>query len=335
MLWCRLQSTMARSASAMISSIDAKELQAILNRIAGTMAAATERGRVADYIPELADVTNDRFGIAVVPVIGEALVAGDADVAFSIQSISKVFTLTLALEKFSGAIWERVGREPSGDPFNSIVQLELEHGVPRNPFINAGAIVIADLLVDGQTPQETVQEILTYCRELGNDEGIDIDQDVARSEERTGFRNVALASFMRAEGNIRAPVGHPLDVYFHHCAIAMSCRQLAAAGRYLAAAGDVHGDDARRVSMSCVRRINAVMMTCGHYDASGEFAFRVGLPGKSGVGGGILGIVPGVASIAAWSPGLNEKGSSVLASRAFEELAKATGWSVFGAPGRS
>lgn len=316
-----------------ISSIDTQELQVTLNCIAETMAVATERGRVADYIPELADVADGRFGIAVVPVNGEALVAGDADVAFSIQSISKVFTLTLALEKFGSAIWDRVGREPSGDPFNSIVQLELEHGVPRNPFINAGAIVIADLLVDGQTPQETVQEILRYCRGLANDEDIGIDQDVARSEERTGFRNVALASFMRAEGNIRAPVGHPLDVYFHHCAIAMSCRQLAAAGRYLAASGDVHGNENWRVSMACVRRINAVMMTCGHYDASGEFAFRVGLPGKSGVGGGILGIVPGIASIAAWSPGLNEKGSSVLASRAFEELAKATGWSVFGALG--
>ena len=316
-----------------ISSIDTQELQVTLNCIAETMAVATERGRVADYIPELADVADGRFGIAIVPVSGEPLVAGDADVAFSIQSISKVFTLTLALEKFGSAIWDRVGREPSGDPFNSIVQLELEHGVPRNPFINAGAIVIADLLVDGQTPQETVQEILTYCRRLANDEDIGIDQDVARSEERTGFRNVALASFMRAEGNIRAPVGHPLGVYFHHCAIAMSCRQLAAAGRYLAASGDVHGDEKFRISMACVRRINAVMMTCGHYDASGEFAFRVGLPGKSGVGGGILGIAPGIASIAAWSPGLNEKGSSVLASRAFEELAKATGWSVFGAPG--
>lgn len=319
----------------MISSSDTKKLQAILDRIADTMTTASERGRVANYIPELANVSNDRFGLAVVPVDGETLIAGDADILFSIQSISKVFTLTLALEKYGSTIWDRVGREPSGDPFNSIVQLELEHGVPRNPFINAGAIVVADLLVEGRSPQQAIAEILSFCHGLAADAEIGIDQDVARSEERTGFRNVALASFMRAEDNIRAPVGHPLDVYFHHCAIAMSCRQLATAGRYLAASGDVHGDATKRISMACVRRINAVMMTCGHYDASGEFAFRVGLPGKSGVGGGILGIVPGIASIAAWSPGLNVKGSSVLASRAFEELAKATGWSVFAAPRRS
>lgn len=317
----------------MASSIDSEFLQGTLDSIVVQMTGETARGRVAEYIPELANIPINQFGIAIVPVGGEPIVAGDADVPFSIQSISKVFTLTLALETYGSTIWQRVGREPSGDPFNSIVQLERERGVPRNPFINAGAIVIADALVEGRSPQEAIEEILEFCRCLASDPSIKIDEDVAESEQRSGFRNIALASFMRAEGNIRSPVGYPVDVYFHHCSIAMTCRQLAVAGRYLAAAGDVHGARSLRVSSQCVRRINALMLTCGHYDASGEFAFRVGIPGKSGVGGGILSVVPGVASIAAWSPGLDDKGNSVLASLALEQVVEATGWSVFGRSG--
>lgn len=306
------------------------DLQSIADEIAGRMAGETERGTVADYIPELAKADLNRFGIAIAPIEGAPVVAGDADVPFSIQSISKVFSLTLALERIGTTLWSRVGREPSGDPFNSIVQLEYEHGIPRNPFINPGAIVVADVILEGREPAEAIEEILGLCRRLSDDDGVAIDESVAASERRTGARNRALAHFMAAEGNLNGRVEDVLEVYFNQCSVAMSCRQLATAGRYLCAAGQAVGGEDRTVTPERARRINALMMTCGLYDASGEFAFRVGIPAKSGVGGGILGIVPGVASVAAWCPGLDKHGSSRLAMRAFEDLVRATGWSVFG-----
>ena len=306
------------------------DLKAILDDIADRMASESERGKVADYIPELAKANLNRFGIAVVPIGGAPVVAGDADEPFSVQSIVKVFTLTLALERVGSGIWARVGREPSGDPFNSIVQLEYEHGIPRNPFINPGAIVVADIILGKREPQAAIEEFVSLCRRFACDESIGIDADVAASEIATGARNRALAHFMAAEGNLKNPVEDVLELYFNQCALAMSCRQLAMSARFLASAGRLEGDDDPIITAERARRIVALMVTCGLYDASGEFAFRVGIPAKSGVGGGILGVVPGRASIAAWCPGLDEKGNSLLAARAFEELARATGWSIFG-----
>ena len=306
------------------------DLEAILDDIADRMASESERGKVADYIPELAKANLNRFGIAVVPIGGAPVVAGDADEPFSVQSIVKVFTLTLALERVGSGIWARVGREPSGDPFNSIVQLEYEHGIPRNPFINPGAIVVADIILGKRVPQAAIEEFVDLCRRFACDESIGIDADVAASEIATGARNRALAHFMAAEGNLKNPVEDVLELYFNQCALAMSCRQLAMSARFLASAGRLEGDDDPIITAERARRIVALMVTCGLYDASGEFAFRVGIPAKSGVGGGILGVVPGRASIAAWCPGLDEKGNSLLAARAFEELARATGWSIFG-----
>lgn len=306
------------------------DLKAILDDIADRMASESERGKVADYIPELAKANLNRFGIAVVPIGGAPVVAGDADEPFSVQSIVKVFTLTLALERVGSGIWARVGREPSGDPFNSIVQLEYEHGIPRNPFINPGAIVVADIILGKRKPQAAIEEFVDLCRRFACDESIGIDADVAASEIATGARNRALAHFMAAEGNLKNPVEDVLELYFNQCAVAMSCRQLAMSARFLASAGRLEGDDDPIITAERARRIVALMVTCGLYDASGEFAFRVGIPAKSGVGGGILGVVPGRASIAAWCPGLDEKGNSLLATRAFEELARATGWSIFG-----
>jgi glutaminase len=287
-------------------------------------------GKVADYIPELGKVDIRRFGIAVTLLDGTTLVAGDADEPFSIQSVSKVFTLTLALGKVGDALWKRVGREPSGSPFNSIVQLEREGGIPRNPFINPGAIVVADVLLGAGRPRETIGEILHLVRYLADDDDIAIDPAVARSETETGFRNVALANYMRAFGNLRNAPELTLGVYFHHCAIAMSCRQLSRAGLFLAAGGRNPLTGHMAVSRRRARRINALMLTCGHYDASGDFAFRVGLPGKSGVGGGIVAIAPGIGSIAVWSPGLNENGNSLVGTLALERIAERAGWSVFG-----
>ncbi|MEK1927504.1 MAG: glutaminase [Rhizobium giardinii] len=309
---------------------DPLDLQSIVDDIYRELTPRLGEGKVADYIPQLARVDPTRFGMAVVTVDGSVYRAGDAEIPFSIQSISKVFTLTLALGKHGENIWKRVGREPSGSAFNSIVQLEHEHGIPRNPFINAGAIAITDLVLAGHTPREAIGEIVRFVRYLADEEDIVIDAEVARSEAATGYRNFALANFMRSFGKLDHPVEHVLGVYFHQCALAMSCVQLAKAGLFLAASGSNPLTQHSVVSRQRARRINALMLTCGHYDGSGDFAYRVGLPGKSGVGGGILVAAPGKASVAVWSPGLNHNGNSLLGSLALEMLASRTGWSVFG-----
>jgi glutaminase len=307
------------------------DLDATVREIAAEMAARTHRGIVASYIPELARIDASAFGIAVIEADGRAVVAGDSEIPFSIQSISKVFTLTLALGMVGDRLWRRVGREPSGSPFNSIVQLEREKGVPRNPFINAGAIAVTDAILSGHEPRVALAEILRFMQFVAQDHSIFIDKAVAQSEKQTGFRNIALANYMQSFGVLDNPVDYTLGVYFHHCAIAMSCRQLAMAGRYLAHCGRNPATGLSVVSAERARRINALMLTCGHYDGSGEFAYRVGLPGKSGVGGGILAVVPGKASIAVWSPGLDASGNSHLGAIALEMLAKRMNWSIFGA----
>jgi glutaminase len=288
-----------------------------------------EDGRVADYIPALACIDKRKFGIAVTTINGETFTAGDAEERFSIQSISKVFTLTIALEKAADALWERVGREPSGTSFNSIVQLERERGIPRNPFINAGAIVVADIILASRPPSSAIEEIRNFMRRLASDPKIGIDLDVARSEAETGFRNASLANFIKGFGNIKSPVEDCLKTYFHQCALSMNCVQLARAGLFLANGGCDPITGEQIVERQRARRINALMLTCGHYDASGDFAFSVGLPGKSGVGGGILAIAPKQAAIAVWSPGLNANGNSLAGAVALERLSQETGWSVF------
>ena len=301
-----------------------------VEEIADEMRQRPDRGDVASYIPELARVDANSFGLAVVSADGSVAAAGDSDTPFSIQSISKVFTLTLALGLVGDRLWRRVGREPSGSPFNSIVQLEHERGIPRNPFINAGAIAVTDAILSGHQPREALGEILRFMQFLAHDTSITIDEAVAASEKRTGFRNIALANYMKSFGVLDNPVDYTLGVYFHHCAIAMSCRQLATAGQFLAHSGRNPATGLSVVSAERAKRINAVMLTCGHYDGSGEFAYRVGLPGKSGVGGGILAIAPGKASIAVWSPGLDKSGNSHLGRLALEGLTKRMGWSIFG-----
>ncbi len=304
-------------------------MQDILDDIVATIGKSDDRGNVADYIPELAGVDPNQFGICVATTDGQVFSAGDSEQLFSIQSISKVFSLTVALGHLGDGVWKWVGREPSGDPFNSIVQLEHEHGKPRNPFINAGAIAIADAILMKRLPKEALAEILSFVRFIADDESICFDSKVAQSELDTGERNRALAHFMKAYGIVKQPVDYVLGTYFHHCAIAMNCRQLAQAGLFLAGDGRNPVTGVRVISSNRARRINSLMLMCGHYDGSGEFAFRVGLPGKSGVGGGILAVAPGKASIAVWSPGLDEVGNSKLGTAALERLVQKTGWSVF------
>lgn len=286
-------------------------------------------GRLPDYIPELSKVDPNHLGVTVAMVDGTVASAGDFEVPFSVQSISKVFALTMALGKVGDALWQRVGREPSGTSFDSITQLEQHLGFPRNPFINAGAIVVTDVLLAGHQPREAIGELLRFIRFLADDDSIAIDPSVAKSESECGYRNRALANFMSAFGNLNHAVELVLGVYFHQCAIAMNCLQLARAGLFLANGGAIPLPYARVVSTKRARRINSLMLTCGQYDGSGDFAFRVGLPAKSGVGGGILAVVPGVASVAVWSPALNEHGNSLLGTYVLEQLAGKASWSIF------
>lgn len=306
------------------------KMQKIVDDITAQITSKIEKGTVASYIPQLACVNPNQFSISVALADGSFFNGGCAQTLFSIQSISKVFTLTLALGKLGERVWSRVGREPSGDPFNSIVQLEHEQGKPRNPFVNAGAIAIADAIIQGHQPKEVLAEILQFMRFLADDESIVIDEKVARSEEMTGERNASLAHFMASFGHFEDSVDAVLGTYFHHCSIAMNTAQLATAGLFLANNGVNPITGYRVVSPDRAKRINALMLMCGHYDGSGEFAYRVGLPGKSGVGGGILAIAPGNASIAVWSPGLDTVGNSKLGTQALELLTQKTGWSVFG-----
>jgi len=301
-------------------------IHTLLDQIHKEMSQRNERGEVATYIPELASVDVTHFGLAVAMADGQVYSAGDAEIPFSIQSISKVFTLSLALGKIGNALWKRVGREPSGNAFNSILQLERERGFPRNPFINAGALVVTDVILASSSPAEALAELINFIRYAADDANIYINDAVALSEKATGHRNFALAHFLRSFNNLTHEPDLTLGTYFHQCAIEMSCRQLALAGRFLINAPGMP----QLISRDRVRRINALMITCGHYDASGDFAYKVGLPGKSGVGGGILVIVPGTAAVAVWSPGLTAQGNSRLGTEAVQTLAQQMDWSVFG-----
>lgn len=289
------------------------------------MLSATDRGKVADYIAQLGAIDPNQFGMSICLANGQSLSIGDATTEFSIQSISKVFTLALALRRYGDRYWDRVGREPSTNVFNSVQELEVRDGIPANPFVNAGAIATTDSLLVGAEPKETLAEIIRFVRMTASDEEIFIDPDVAKSEKATGHRNWSLAHFLRGSGNLLHEPDLVLDTYFHHCAMAMTCEQLAMSGRFLAG---IH-PEGNLIPPSQVRSINALMMTSGHYDGSGEFAYRVGIPAKSGVGGGILAVLPGQASIAVWSPGLNAHGNSLLGTKALELLSKALNLSVF------
>lgn len=311
-------------------AVDVEHLREVVDDIVARMGIIEQFGEAADHIEGLAKVETDRFGIAVATIDGDVVAGGDADAAFPIQSISKVFSLTIALRAFGDEVWKRVGREPSGDPFNSIVDLERHEGKPRNPFINPGAIVIVDMLQalpkDHEGPR-TVRDMLVA--ETG-DKSIDVDREILRKETSAGFNNRALANLCKHFGNLEADVDAVIKPYVAQCALALNCRQLALAGRYLMRDG-VDGREADQSEEARLsRRVNAMMLTCGQYDGSGDFAYRVGLPAKSGVGGGILAIAPDRASVAVWSPTLDENGNSLLGTLALERLSERMGWSVFG-----
>lgn len=272
------------------------------------------------------------FGIALVTADGRTIAAGDATTRFPIQSIAKVFALDRAMAAIGDDVFDRVGREPSGDPFNSIIDLERTEGIPRNPFINAGALVVVDMLVERATPSAVVDFVAQQC----GGARLELDKEVLASEQEAGDLNRALMSFARHHGNLHMPIDEVMSAYVDQCAISLDCHQLAHAAAFLMRTARHADDRAADETARRARRILALMTTCGHYDASGDFAYRVGLPAKSGVGGGIIAIAPGVASIAVWSPNLDQHGNSMLGVHALEMLCDRTGWSIFGdSPPRS
>lgn len=284
-------------------------------------------GKQADYIPALAEVNPDQFGICLHTVDQRLFSLGQADTPFSIQSISKVFSLAFALSIVGDSLWKRVGMEPSGTAFNSLVQLEVEHGIPRNPFINAGALVVADVLLSQLC--FPADEFLTFVRHLCNNPHIDYNERVARSERANGYLNAAIVNLLKYHHNIDGDVEEVLNFYFHLCSVEMSCIDLSHAFLAFADHRKPFHYSSVRLSDSQVKRINAIMQTCGFYDESGEFSFLVGLPGKSGVGGGIGAICPNRYSVAVWSPRLNAKGNSVMGIKALELLTTKTEHSIF------
>ena len=299
----------------------------IIKNIYSKIKNIKDEGKVANYIPELGCISVENFGISISTIDKENYGIGDFEKKFSIQSISKILSLTLAYKLEGEKLWERVDVEPSGNPFNSLLQLEADLGKPRNPFINSGAIVVCDVLLSHfKNPKE---DFLNFCREITNNNSLNFNEKVAQSEKDTGFRNVALCNFIKSFGNIKNNVDQVLDFYFHICSLEMSCKELTQIFLFLADDNFTTHKGERIVSMSQAKRINAIMLTCGFYDESGEFAFRVGLPGKSGVGGGIIAIHPDKYCITVWSPKLNENGNSFKGMLFLEEFTTQTASSIF------
>lgn len=299
----------------------------ILNEIHAEVATLRERGKVATYIPELSKADPNKFAMCLQDLTGNCYTVGDTQAGFSIQSIAKIFALSLALKLIGEKVWQRVGVEPSGDPFNSLIQLEIENGIPRNPCINAGAIVIADILTSSTENAKAL--FLDFVQEISGNTSIFYNAKVAASEAACGFRNTALANFLKSFGNLNNAVDDVLDLYFHMCALEMNCMDLTKAFGMYANHGHLPGTSKQMITTRQAKRINAIMQTCGFYDEAGEFAFRVGLAGKSGVGGAIAAIYPQNFSVTVWCPGLNAKGNSLIGIKALELLTSKTGISIF------
>ncbi|MFZ6844252.1 glutaminase [Undibacterium sp. RuTC16W] len=310
-----------------MSVIHSPDYQDILSAIYYEVQPLLSQGKVASYIPQLSKVSPEQFGMAVYCLDGRQFSIGAAGVKFSLQSVTKLFALALAFSREGDAIWTRVGREPSGSPFNSLVQLEYERGKPRNPFINAGALVINDILSSRFVQSDIA--ILQFARLIADQLDIDFDVTVAQSERETAHRNYAIAHLMKDFGNLHNPVKMVIDSYCRQCSITMTCAELAKAGSFLAQHGTIPWSGQQILDASSAKRLNALMLTCGTYDAAGDFAYRVGLPAKSGVGGGILALVPGELAVAVWSPGLDPTGNSLAGTYALERFTTLTARSIF------
>lgn len=303
------------------------DCQQIIDKVYARVSSEENLGQVAGYIPELSKVDPEKFGLCLFAIDGNRYTAGDFQESFSIQSIAKVLSLSLAFSCIGEEIWKRVDVEPSGTAFNSLLQLEAEAGIPRNPLINAGAIVVCDILCGYF--KDPKKELLAFVRRAAGHPEIDYCPIIAASEESTGYRNFALINYLKSFGNIKNDIDRVIDLYFNLCSIKMNCVELARTFLFLANNGISHSGDEELLDPGKTKRINAIMQTCGFYDEAGEFAYRVGLPGKSGVGGGIVAILPGEYAIAVWSPRLNKKGNSYRGMKFLEHFTRETKSSIF------
>jgi glutaminase len=297
-------------------------LEEFLHASAARGRAAAEQGAVTTRIPALAGIPAEKFAMAVATTSGAEVHIGDSNDAFSIQSVSKLFALC-ALLQFDTNVWTDVGWGPTDAGYSSVADLERNHGRPRNPFVNPGALVVTDrlMLYAGDAAEATIRLIQTASL-AGS---VSSDPQVAASEAMADHRNSAIAHVLAEHGLLTNAIDHVLTQYFRQCAITTSVRTLARAGLFLAN---------RRSHPACldlptIRRVNAVLLTSGMYDAAGDIAYRIGLPAKSGIGGGVLAIMPGLGTICVWSPPLDKDGNSTGGVAAIEEFARLAGWSVF------
>ena len=278
------------------------------------------QGRVADYIPELARADASAFGLAAQKTDGTMVTCGDVDTRFSIQSVGKVMSLAMALKLFGrDEVFSHVLMEPSGDSFSSIIKLDTKSDLPFNPMINAGAIQVVSLLAN----RVGFQEILEFARHLCMDPGIELNEPVYHSEAQTGDRNRAIAYLLRSKGVLMAEPGKTLELYFKLCSLNVTARSLATMGLVLANDGLNPMTGEHVIAPRHARAINSLMFTCGMYDGSGEFGVKVGIPAKSGVGGGIACSVKGRMGIGVYGPALDEKGNSVGGLTALDYLSHA------------
>ncbi len=288
------------------------------------------QGKPASYIPELAKADPSLLGAAIVETNGSTYFSGDFEKSFTIQSISKPIALILSLKDNSeNFVFSRVGMEPTGDAFNSIIKLETEESSkPLNPMINAGAIAI-DSFIKGKTPDEKFNRLLKFFRQLSHNPDLTYDHDVYRSEDETGFRNRALANFIEDAGILLGDVEEVLELYFKQCSIKVCCKDIAIIAAVLASNGLSPFTNNRICERHYTRLVKTFMVTCGMYDASGEFAVKVGLPAKSGVAGGIMATVPDRMGIGVYSPNLDVKGNSIAGMKVLEYLSTRLDLSIF------
>ncbi len=289
-------------------------------------------GRVADYIPELAKADAASFALAACTSRGEIVTLGSDSLEFSIQSISKPFVYALALADYGvEAVHKRVGVEPTGDAFNSIIRLEQNTNRPHNPMINAGAIAVTSMIAakNGKAPLERLLELIALA---SGRESVHVDLPVYLSEAASGHRNRAIAHLMKHFGMLQGDVQRTLDLYFQQCSVLVSCRDLAVMASTLANKGVNPVSGVRVLPEDAVTHALNLMLTCGLYDSAGRFAFEAGIPAKSGVCGGIIAVAQGKAGLAAFSPPLDERGNSLRAMHALREISEKLNLHAFNAP---
>lgn len=301
-------------------------MQLILEQTVKACSPWCTTGKVASYIPELGKADSMALGAAIADIHGNLYMAGDADQPFTMQSISKVVTLALALMELGEEIvFSKVGMEAVADPFNSIMRLEMDKPHrPHNPFINSGAIVLASILPFSDNDAK-VDAILDMTRQLTGNPSIDVNEEVYLSEKVTGERNRALAYFLSSTQDMEGDVEDILDVYFRHCSIEVTAKDLAIMGATIAEDGKNPFTGEEVLSPEICRIVRALMVTCGTYDGSGEFAVRIGIPCKSGVGGGIMASLPGMMGIGVFGPALDYRGNSLAGAKILEMLSEENG----------